>query len=196
MWIDDCLSLPGGIMTTVRKRSARLASALLVTAYFMTPAKVKGATIPDSAEFNKLLASAKTESGLLRSAAADLDTLAKSNPSRESHVPKMQAVTNHVDNCDKLLVSMKRVTETGSMWQQTAVRRVELLLKELHANLEQTAGYLNENRAKLRFTAYKEYVTANYELTTDLEALIRDLVAYGEAKQTIERLGAKLEIAD
>jgi len=33
-------------------------------------------------------------------------------------------------------------------------------------------------------------------LATDLEALIRDFVNYGEAKEKIERLGKKLEVTD
>ena len=37
---------------------------------------------------------------------------------------------------------------------------------------------------------------ANYEMATDLEELIRDFVNYGEAKQKLERLGAKLETTD
>jgi hypothetical protein len=39
-------------------------------------------------------------------------------------------------------------------------------------------------------------VQANYELASDLEALIRDFVGYGEAKLKYQRLGEKLEIID
>ena len=35
---------------------------------------------------------------------------------------------------------------------------------------------------------------ANYELATDLEAVIRDFVNYGEAKEKFERLERKVEV--
>lgn len=41
---------------------------------------------------------------------------------------------------------------------------------------------------------FKDYMKANLELANDLEALIRDFVNYGAAKQTFEELARKLEI--
>ena len=51
-------------------------------------------------------------------------------------------------------------------------------------------------RTEAEFTSpgTRDCVRANYELAVDLEALIRDFVNYGEAKEKFERLEQKLEI--
>ena len=51
----------------------------------------------------------------------------------------------------------------------------------------------DENTNKVHSPEFKDYVKANYELATDLEALIRDFVDYGNTKEKSERLGTKLE---
>lgn len=81
------------------------------------------------------------------------------------------------------------------MCQQTAVRRIQAILKEVHAKMKQTANYLNEKRGSIRCTD-EAYVTADYELASALESLNRIFIAYGEAKQRMELLDQTLEIAD
>ena len=80
------------------------------------------------------------------------------------------------------------------MWQQTAIKRIEPLLKELADNTTATINHLNDNQAKVHTPAFTDYVKANAELATDLEALIRDFVNYGSAKEKYESLGSKLEV--
>ena len=99
-----------------------------------------------------------------------------------------------MNNTGKLLTKLQAEESDGSVWQQTAIRRIEPLLKELAANTEKTITFLNENKTKIHFTDFKDYVQMNCEIATNLEELIRDFVNYGEAKQKLDRLGAKLEI--
>lgn len=42
-------------------------------------------------------------------------------------------------------------------------------------------------RSKIHFSEFKDYVKANLQLATRLEALIQDYVDYGEAKEKFER---------
>jgi hypothetical protein len=104
-------------------------------------------------------------------------------------------IKGHVNNTGKLLTKLKDAEATGAAWQQTAIKRIEPLLKELAANTEATINNLNENKTKVHFTEFKDYVKANFELATDFEALIRDFVNYGEAKEKVEHLGGKLEVS-
>ena len=105
-------------------------------------------------------------------------------------------VKEHINNTGRLLAKLKHAEASGAPWQQTAIQRIEPLLKELAANTEATIIYLNENRSKIHFPEFRDYVKANFELAADLEALIRDFVNYGEAKDKFERLGHKVEVTE
>ncbi|MDE3196415.1 MAG: hypothetical protein KGN84_08730, partial [Acidobacteriota bacterium] len=150
----------------------------------------------DSAQITKLLADAKSEATELSRDSSDLESFTKSKMSWESYASKAEMIKGHVNNAGKLLTQLTEAAPEGSAWQRTAIERIQPLLKELAANTDATINHLNENRAKVHFPEFRDYVKANYELSTQLETLIRDFVAYGEAKQKVDRLGRKLEVSE
>ena len=170
--------------------------ALLVTGCLLIPTELKAIEPGGSVEITKLLADAKAEAVQLKDDAEDLESLVKSKLSWESYARKVEMIKEHVNNTGKLLTKLQEAQATGAPWQQTAIQQIDPLLRELAANTEATINHLNENRANIHFLQFKGYVKANYELATDLEALIRDLVNYGEAKEKIERLEKKLDVTD
>ena len=170
-----------------------LAMTVLGAGYFLVPLRSAAAS-PDSEQITKLLADAKAEAVELKADSADLESLTRSTRSWESHAGKIEMIKEHVNNSGKLLTKLQEVEAEGAPWQQTVIQRIEPLLKELAANTEATINYLDDNRSKIHFPEYRDYVKANYDLATDLEALIRDFVNYGEARDKMERLGAKHEI--
>jgi len=181
-------------MKRYRGLASLAAPALFAVGYLLFPTGVKGAELRDSPDITQLLAEAKTEAYELRRDSADLDTFVRSRLSWESHATKIEMIKEHVNNTGKLLARLKEAEPTGSTWQKEAIARIEPLLKELAGNTEATINHLNENKSKVHFTEFKDYVKANYELAVDLEALIRDFVNYGEAKGKFERLRDKLEV--
>lgn len=183
-------------MKTYRAIASLAAPALLMAGYLLSPIAIKAVGPGDSAEITKLLADAKAEAMELKNDSADLETFVRSRLSWESHAVKIEMIKQHVNTTGKLLAKLKDAEASGSPWQQTAVQRIEPLLKELAANTETTINYLNHNRSKIHFPEYRDYVKANYELSTDLEALIRDFVNYGDAKEKFERLERKVEVTE
>ena len=167
--------------------------ALLVAGYLFTPTTMRAAEKGDSAQINQLLADAKAEAIQLRDDSGDMDSFVRSRPSWVSYAGKVEMVKGHLNNTGKLLAKLQEAQAAGSPWQQAAIQRIEPLLKELAANTEATINHLTENRASIHFAEFKDYVRANYKLATDLEALIRDFVDYGEAREKFEHLGAKVE---
>jgi hypothetical protein len=170
--------------------------ALLVAGFLVIPMALKATEPGDSAEITKLFADAKAEAVQLKSDSEDMESFVKSKLSWESYARKVEMIKEHVNNTGKLLTKLQEAEATGSPWQQTAIQQIDPLLRELAANTEATINHLNENKANIHFPQFKDYVKANYELATDLEALIRDFVNYGEAKEKIDRLGKKLEVTD
>jgi len=171
-----------------------IAPALLAAGYLMTTTANAATVGQDSAQIATLLADAKAEAVQLKDDSSDMESFIKSKLSWESYARKVDMIKEHANNTGKLLARLQEEEAGGSPWQQTAIRRIEPLLRELAANTETTINYLNANRQKIHFAEFKDYVKTNYELATDLEELIRDFINYGEAKQKAERLGSKLEI--
>jgi len=181
-------------MKTNLRMAVPVTVAVLVAGCFMFPATIKAAVSGDSADISKLLADAKAEAVELKNDSADMESFVRSNLSWQSYADKIEMIKGHVNTTGELLAKLQEAEATGAPWQQEAIKRIEPALKELAANTETTIKHLNENKTKVHFAPFKDYVKANYELATDLETMIRDFVNYGEAKENFERLGEKLEV--
>jgi len=180
----------------MRKRTLAnlVAPALLAAGYLLFPAAIRAAVPQDSPEITKLLADAKAEAYELKADSEDLNSFVSSKLSWQSHATKIDMIKDHVNATGKMLAKLKDVEALGSPWQKEAIARIEPLLKELAHNTEATINYLGENKDKIHFPEFRDYVKANYELATDLEALIRDFANYGETKGKLERLRDRLEV--
>jgi hypothetical protein len=169
---------------------------VLAAGYLMIPAPTKATETGDSAQISRLLADAKAEAVELKHDSADLESFTKSKLHWETYGRKLEMIREHVNSTGKLLAQMKEAETTGSPWQQTAIKQIEPFLRELADNTTATIEHLNNNREKIHFQEFKDYVRVHYELSTELEALIRDFVNYGEAKEKAEHLSVKREIPD
>ena len=153
--------------------------------YLIIPAVVKAA---DSAEVTKLLVDAKTAAVELNADSADMELYTRSKLSWKSYTHKLEMIRGHVNDTGKLLAKLKDAEATGSPWQQATIKRIEPLLQEIADNITATIKHLNDNQTKVHLPAFQDFVKANYRLTADLEALIRDSVDYGKAKEKFEGL--------
>ena len=180
-------------MKTYRGIAGLTIALLAAGCLFPTVARAKGNE--DSAKIADLLADAKTEAYQLRIDAEHMDVLAKSGVSWESHGKQITLIREHINESGKILAKLHDVKATGSSWQQEAIDRIDPLLRELAANTEKTINHFNESPGNVHFGAFKEYVHDNYELSVELESLIRDFVDYGAAKERFERLEEGKEAA-
>src|ERR1017187_8100735 len=120
--------------------------ALIAAAYIATPLTVVAAENGDSPEVTSLLADAKAEAVELKTDAGDMDSFTRSNLSWASYATKAEMIKEHVNNSGKLLGKLQEAEAIASPWQQTAIRRIEPLLREIAANTEATINHLNENK--------------------------------------------------
>jgi hypothetical protein len=182
------------------KNYARITSlsalGLLVAGYLAVQTPLQAAGDADSAEITKLLNDAKTEAAGLTQDSSEMLAFTNSNLSWESYAGKIEMVKGHINSTGKLVAKLKDLEPTGSAWQRTAITRVEPVLRELATNTETTIGYLNANRTKIHLPQFRDYMKANYELSSSMETLIKDFLGYGEAKEKLERLARKLEISE
>ena len=178
----------------MKRYRAILAPATLafLAGSFMVPAALKAA---DSTEITSLLAEAKAEAAALKADAGDMESFTRSTSSWQTYGTQLTAIREHVNNSGKLLTKLKSAEISGSPWQQTAIKRIEPLLKEMADNTTTVIKYLNDNPEKVHLPQFKDYVKANYELATDLDALIGDFVNFGSDEEKYKSLGSKLEVS-
>jgi acyl-CoA reductase-like NAD-dependent aldehyde dehydrogenase len=161
---------------------------------FLSPAALKAA-VPDSPEITSLLTEAKAEAVELKADAGDMESFTRSTASWQTYGTQLSSIRDHINKTGKLLARLKSAESSGAPWQQTAIKRIEPLLKEMADNTTTTIKYLNDNPGKVHLPEFRDYVRANYELATDLDALIGDFVKFGSAEDKYKDLGSKLEVS-
>jgi len=180
------------IMKSYRKAIGSVTLAVLA-GYLIIPSGLKAAAA-ESAEITKLLADAKAEAVELKADSTNMESFTRSTTSWQSYASHLEMIKGHVNNAGKLLTKLKDIESTGAPWQQAAIKRIEPFLKEMADNTTLTIQRLNDNQTKVHFPEFKELVKANAALSTDLEAIIRDFVDYGNARHKFEELSEKLEV--
>lgn len=163
---------------------ALITPAFVAAALVSTTLKAQPA---DSREVAGLLSDAKAEAAELKHDCDDLDSFVKSRLTWESYAGKVEMVKQHVNNAGKILAKLHDAAPASSAWQQEAIQKIDPLLRELGENTETAINHLNDDKAKIHFSEFKDYVKTNLQLATRLEALIADYVNYGEAKEKFER---------
>jgi hypothetical protein len=161
--------------------------ALLAVGCLMIPGALKAADTPDSADVTKLLADTKSVAVQLKTDSAQMDSYTRSKLTWQSYAAKLETIKGHVNNAGQLLAKLKDAESTGSPWQQTAIKRIEPLLQDMADNLTTTINNLSENQGKVHMPEFKVYVKVNYAMATDLEAMVRASVDYGNDKAKFER---------
>jgi len=169
------------------------ASALLLAGFLVpTPAARAGET-HDSEQVSKLLSEAKTLAFQVKEDAIAMEGFTRMDVAWETHAAAINRIRGDVNALGKQVAKLQAAAEGAAPWQKTAINRIVPFLDELDgytsAVIEQIKGDQKRNPAE-----YKDYLEANRDYATDLAAMIADFVDYGNAKDRVDRLGAKLEV--
>lgn len=151
----------------------------------------------DSEKISKLFTEIRHHAVLAERDADLLQTYSRSTSMAwQSHARRVGAMREHVNDLLKDFKEAQDLRQEGSPWQQEAIDQLEPLLKGMAEHLTATIEHMNENRANLKMSRWKEYAATNRDYSFKAANLIRDLVDYGEAKAKAELLEKKLEIAE
>ena len=174
-------------------RRSSLALSLLAFAFAVTTV-CWAQTSKDSKEVSGLLSDVKTEAVQLRHDADEMKSFTHSTLTWQSHAAKVEEMKRHVNNAGKLLTKLDNAKGAASPWQQQAIDQITPMLKELASNVTSTIEHLNQRPKLLHTGPYADYVSANYELASNLAELISDYVDYGKSKARSDELAARLEV--
>jgi hypothetical protein len=175
-----------------------IAPAILIFAAgaFASPAAMPTAQTDDSPEIRQLLEETQAEAVMIKTDSETLAAFTRSKLSWDTFAHKLQDIKDHVNTAGSILAKLKGGESQGSEWQQAAIRRIEPLLKEMADNTTATINHLNENQGKVHMPQFQELVKSNYAASADLENLIRDYVAYANAKEDFERLSSIVDAGE
>ena len=163
-------------------------------AMFACAAAAVAAAPPDSEQVSKLLAGAKSQALQLREDAATLESYTRMTNDWESHSIMVNQIKEHINVTGNTLAKLEDLRDSASPWQQTAIDRIEPLLKEIAHDTDTVIAFINTKPTRLFNPEYKDFVEANADNADHLARLISDFVDYGRAKSRLDRLGRKLEI--
>ena len=180
----------------MRKVRYALGLALLLAAslYLLPALQAADNPVADSPEVSELLMQAKDHATQLTRDADEMQAFAKKRMTAQSHAVKINTIRDHTNNLGKVLQQLSEKRSSASPWQQTAIDRITPFASELASNIEVTIDHINNNQTRLQTAEYKDYLKANYEVSSGLSELIGDFVQYGKSKATYERLGSQLEV--
>jgi hypothetical protein len=172
-----------------------LLMTLAAAGCFLIPsaAQAEETSSGSSQEVNQLLSEVKSEAIALE---RDCDYIAiwagGKQPGWKSHAGQLSLIREHINKAGRLLTNLHDVRDTASPWQQQAIDRIYPMLKELADNTEEMINLHKDHGSAFRFSEYRDYAKAGYELAEDLAALVRDYVEYGEHEAEFHRLHEKL----
>jgi hypothetical protein len=101
---------------------------------------------------------------------------------------------DHVNAVAGTLAKLDDARATAAPWQATAIDRIKPLLREIAANTGEVIDAVNKSPKRLATKEYRDYIEANSDDANQLAELIANFVNYGNAKNRMERLAAKLEL--
>jgi hypothetical protein len=148
----------------------------------------------DSDEITGLLSQARTQAW---QAAQDADTLQSYTMSPmawESHAAQLRLIQDRVNALAKTTQQLNDMRAQGSPWQQTAIDRINPLLRDMDEALATTITALNDRPERVNMPAYREFAHANYDVCESAATVISDFVAYGKSKGTSVSLREKLDL--
>lgn len=169
---------------------AAFALALLMGSPFASAQK------EDSEQVSQLLVDARSYAIQAEHDAETLDTYSRSSLPWKSHAWKLASMKDHVNNLGKVAKQLSDLNSEASPWQQQAINQIDPLLRDMADHLGRTITYVNEHQSQVNVPPFREYVARNYQLAERTAEMIRDFVAYDEAKSAAESLEQKLEIAE
>jgi hypothetical protein len=172
-WLGTCALLAGGLVTPSLARTVT--------------------NTPDSEQVSKLLSEAKTMAFQLKEDAVTMESYTRMNLSWQSHATAINQIKDHINALGQQVTKLKAARDTAAPWQKTAIDRINPFLDELGGYTTAVIEHINGDK-KHTIADYNDYLQANADYASDLASMIADFVDYGNSRQRVDRLGAKLEI--
>lgn len=142
-----------------------------------------------------LLQDAKAQALDLRRDSEQLNELTRAMAGWDSYTAVVDNVKCHLDDTAKLLDKLRNARVAGTPYEQAMIDQIRPLLKEMAARNNAAAENLDQNWDQIQVWpfGFLDYLSANVDLATRTETLIRDLVDYCQSRDAFESFSGGIE---
>jgi hypothetical protein len=167
--------------------------ALLFAGFLVPPTFARVGDAQDPQQVSKLLAETKTMAFQLKEDAVTMETFTRMNVSLQSQAVAINEIKDHVNALARQVAILEEAKVNAAPWQKTAIDRIMPFIDELGGYTTAAIEHINGDR-KHTLAEYQDYLVANADYATDLATMIGEFVDYGNTRQRLDRLAAKLEV--
>lgn len=143
----------------------------------------------------RLLADARDKAAAVSRDADELESLTRTDATWHAHAEKLEEMKQHINDLARSVEQLQAARDSASPWQRQAIDRMIPLMRELAANTTAAINHVSQHQTRPTSPAYVNYLKANTDAAHELASMISDFVQYGQARQKLQNLEQKLEIA-
>lgn len=149
-------------------------------------------TAKDNPSVTAQLNQARTIVATIKKDAAKMQSFSRRKLNWQTHAEVLEQIKADVNKLQENMRGLQSHRTEASPWQQNAIDRITGLANELAANMNNTIDQLNKSKSLPTAPPYPEYLDANYQIVSDLEAAINSTIDFEQTKAKMDALQAQL----
>ena len=183
-----------------RKRLYAAPAVVLIASMPMLFSTAVPAALPadqagENPQITRLLDDAREKAAVVSRESDELEALTGTDATWHAHVDALNRMKAHVNDLGKAVEKLTAARDSASPWQRQAIDRMIPLMRELAANMNAAINHISQQPNRPTSPSYAEYLKENTEIAHKLSNMISEFVEYGQARQKLQTLEHRLEIA-
>lgn len=146
----------------------------------------------DNPSVTAQLNQARTIVAKIKKDAGTLQSFARGKLDWQSHSVVSQQIKADVNKLQENMRGLQSHRTEASPWQQDTIDRITGLANDLATNMNNAINQLNKSKSTPTAPPYPEYLDANYQIVSDLQAAINSTIDFEQTKGKMDALQAQL----
>jgi signal transduction histidine kinase len=149
----------------------------------------------ENPQVTRSLADARQKAAVVSQDADELEALTRTEATWHAHAAKLEEMKQHINDMARSVEQLQAARDSASAWQRQAIDRMMPLMRELASSTTAAINHLNQQQSRPTTPSYTEYLKENAATAHELANMISEFVEYGQARQKLQNLEQKLEVA-
>jgi len=124
--------------------------------------------------------------------AAKMQSYSRSKLDWQTHSAVLEQIKADVNKLQESMRGLQSHRNEASPRQQDAIDRITGLSNDLATNMNNAINQLNKSKSRPTVPPYPEYLDANYQIVSDLQAAINSTIDFEQTKAKMDALQAQL----
>ena len=146
----------------------------------------------DNPSVTAQLNQARTIVATIKKDAAKMQSFSRRKLNWQTHSEVLEQIKADVNKLQENMRGLQSHRTEASPWQQDAIDRITGLANDLATNMNNAINQLNKSKSTPTAPPYPEYLDANYQIVSDLEAAINSTIDFAQTKAKMDALQGQL----